>query len=153
MFDYLKLFAKRNLIPKRIVNFVLIVSFAGTVLINLFQVGRKIDTSLAYLQEVPKISRELAQLKNEKDATRDSLLMLRHEVRGNFNAMANRFTDVETRITSTNQSVKCEFKKMNDYFVILSSSNSEIKRLMTIKKETDNLLYDQMFPTNLSFNY
>lgn len=153
MLDYLKLFAKRNLIPKRIVNFVLIVSFASTILINLFQVGRKIDTSLSYLQEVPKISKELALLKIEKFATRDSLIRLRHEVRGNFSTMANRFTDVETRIKSTNQNVKCEFKKVNDYFVILSYSNAEIKRLMLMKKETDNILYDQMFPTSLSLNY
>lgn len=153
MYDYLKQFAKRNLIPKRVANFLFVASFVVTVLINLFKIGKTVETSLSYLQQVPAIRSELVQLKQERTALRDSLCMFRNDMMAETQALSTRMDGLDDRIGTTNQSVKVEFKKMNDYFIILSSSNAEIKRLMMIKKETDNILYEQMFPSNYSFKY
>jgi hypothetical protein len=145
MIEHLKLLAKRNLAPKRLVNAAIIMSFAFALLTNIWSVGHKVDETLSYLKEIPKLRHELAQLRHEKDATRDSLRFFRMETSAHFMALETNLGLLNGRITGTNQNVKMEFKKMNDYLIVIGSDNAEIKRLLMIKKENDNALLDQLF--------
>jgi hypothetical protein len=145
MIEYLKLFAKRNLVPKKIVNAIIIVSFAYALLSNIWSVGRKVDHTLAYLKEIPKLRQEVALLRTEKEAVRDSLLLFRMETVAHFTALEANISQLDGRVTGTNQNVKNEFKRMNDYLLVIGSGNAEIKRLLMLKKESDNVFLDQLF--------
>jgi hypothetical protein len=145
IYQYLRLFISRKLLPAKVMNHFVILVFAYTLLSNIWVVGRKVDQSISYLEEIPRLRKELADLKYEKDATRDSLRLFRNETATNFKQVAGNLEQMDNRISHTNHSVKNELKRMNDYFILLSSSNEEIKRMLLIKKENDNLLFEQLF--------
>lgn len=147
MIEYLKLMARQKLAPKRILNAVLLLCIAFTLLSNIWMVGRKVDQTLSYLKEIPRMRHEMAQLRSEKDATRDSLRLFRVESSRNFRQVAENLDQMDNRISNTNNSVKSELKKINEYFILLSSSNAEIKQMLILKKESDNLMLEQLFPS------
>jgi hypothetical protein len=122
-----------------------ILSFS--VITKIWTIGRKVDETLAYLQDIPTLQKELVELKHEKNAASDSLRHFRLEVAGSFRQVATNLDEMDGRIGQTNASVKMELKKINEYFLLLSSSNEEIKKMLLIKKENDKLLFEQIFPT------
>jgi cell division protein FtsB len=152
MIEHLKLFAKRNLMPKRLLNFVLILSFTVSLFSSIWAVGRKVDKTLSYLDEIPKLTKEVAMLRNEKDATRDSIRVLRYETSEHLSVIRTEFSQVDNRITCTNQNVKMELQKMNDYLLVLSENNAELKRLLLLKKDSDNRLFEHLFSQNKRYN-
>lgn len=148
--QYLKLFTGRKVIAPRLVNLIVWISFTYVLLSNIWNVGRKVDETLSYLEEIPHLRQELVVLKQEKASSGDSLRLFRVEVANNFRNVASNLDQMDERIRQTNQSVKTELKRMNDYFILLSYTNEEIKRMLMIKKDNDNMLYDQLFPSGYS---
>ncbi|PWD98801.1 hypothetical protein [Marinilabilia rubra] len=150
LFQHIRLITNSTLFSARTMNLLVVCILSFSVITKIWTIGRKVDNTLAYLQAIPSLQAELSELRHEKNANSDSLLLFRSEVAGSFRQVAGNLEQMDGRITHTNASVKMELKKMNEYFILLSSSNEEIKRMLMIKKENDKLLFEQIFPTGLA---
>ncbi|WP_010664016.1 hypothetical protein [Marinilabilia salmonicolor] len=150
LIQQIRLITGSSLFSARMMNLLVAAILSFSVITKIWTIGRKVDETLAYLQDIPTLQKELVELKHEKNASTDSLRQFRIEVAGNFRQVATNLDEMDGRIGQTNASVKMELKRMNEYFILLSSSNEEIKKMLLIKKENDQMLYEQIFPTGLA---
>jgi len=147
LIQQIRIITGSSLFSARMMNLLVAGILSFSVITKIWTIGRKVDETLAYLQDIPTLQKELVELKHEKNAASDSLRHFRQEVAGSFRQVANNLDEMDGRIGQTNASVKMELKKINEYFLLLSSSNEEIKKMLLIKKENDKLLFEQIFPT------
>lgn len=144
--------AKRHLVPPKLINAAILVSFALTLLTSIWTVGRKVDQTLTYLNEIPKLSMEVSKLNDDKKATQQSIQLLRYETSEHLSLIRTEFSQVDTRVTNTNLNVKMELQKVNDYLLLLCENNAELKRMIMLKKDNDNRLFDHLFSQKTHLN-